>query len=247
MLFLKTRALPKNFQASAMSHLPARAATSTTETNRSLESQTPPHDIFHDIFPVIKYAPRPSSRFPRALEYAYQSEVALESETFDFHWKCQSVDITDCLMLRERDCEGQLSHVTPELQFAGIPWRLVVDPMKTEGLTSFCRGTTVNYKGSNNSFGKYVVDCCLTEGDSIAYLKVVFITAEQNVYPAFDPKRPAFILIIPAHLNAVSFPSYITPSSDETPLNSALSTTSKDRDLIGWKKFLPSFLSCFAR
>jgi len=207
-------------------------------------------DEFPDVFPTIRYTPRRPSQFPRSMMYAYQSEVTFDSMDFDLNWGRGSIDLSDRLML---DNSGSPC-IVPEHEFTGIPWRLLLDPMKTSDLGSFLRGTTVSYFNSNNKLNKYVIEHCLRESDDVAYVKVVFRTSKQEVYPAYHPKRPTFVLIIPQHLNAISPPdntSCLSPYNS-VPVRFSKSQNSMEltesiglRDNSGWRKMVPSFLNCF--
>lgn len=128
--------------------------------------------------------------------YAYRSEVTFDSMDFNLHWRRGSVDLSNCLMLND---VGN-SYIVPEHEFTGIPWCLLLNPMKTSDLGSFLCGTTVAYFNSNNKLNKYIIEHCLRESDDVAYLKVVFHTSKQEVYSAYHPKRPTFVLVIPRHL-----------------------------------------------
>lgn len=218
---------------------------------RKLEADDAPNaDEFRDVFPAIQYTPRRPSPFPRSLMYAYQSEVTFDSTDFDVHWERGSVDLSDHMMLND----GGNPYIVPEPEFTGIPWRLFLDPTKTSDLGSFLRGTTVAYSNSNDKFNKYVIEHCLRETDDAAYLKVVFRTSKQEVYPAYHPKRPTFVLVIPRHLNAVSPPditSFLSPSTS-VPIPFSKSQNSMEmtestglRDDSVWRKMVPSFLGCF--
>jgi hypothetical protein len=144
------------------------------------------------------------------------------------------------------------TYIVPEPEFMGIPWRLLLDPTKTGDLSSFLRGTTVAYFNSNNKLNKYVVEHCLRESDDVAYLKVVFRTSKQDVYPAYHPKCPTFILVIPQHLNAVSPPDttpFLSPY-DSVPFSKSQNSmgptesTGLDNESV-WRRMVWSFLKCF--
>ncbi len=220
-------------------------------SKKKSEKDDPPNaDEFQDVFPAIQYKPRRPSQFPRSMMYAYQSEVTFDRTDFDFHWGCESIDLSDLLMLND----GGNLYIVPEPEFTGIPWRLLLDPTKTSDLGSFLRRTTVAYFNSNNILNKYVVEHCLRESDDVAYLKVVFRTSKQEVYPAYHPKRPTCVLVIPRHLNAVSPPdatSFVSPYNSvpvpfSTPHNftGLTESTGLDGDSV-WRRMVPSFLKCF--
>ena len=201
---------------------------------------------FQDVFPAIHYTPRRPSQFPRSMMYAYQSEVTFDSTDFDLLWRRGSVDISDLLMLNDVGSP----HIVPEPEFTGIPWRLLLDPTKASDLGSFLRGTTVAYFNSNDKRNKYVIEDCLREIDDTAYLKVVFRTSKQEVYPAYHPKRPTFVLVIPRHLNAVPAPNTSPYKSTPVPFSRSQSSVGLTegnglQDDSGWRRMVPSFLRCF--
>jgi len=179
--------------------------------------------------------------------YAYQPEVAFDSTDFDLHWGRGSVDLSDRLMLND----AGNPYIVPEPEFTGIPWRLLLDQKKTSDLSSFLRGTTVAYFNSNNTHNKYVIEHCLRESDDAAYLKVVFRTSKQEVYPAYHPKRPTFILVTPRHLNAVLPPSFPSPYNSVPVSFSKSQNSMKLTESTGlrgnsvWRKMVPSFFNCF--
>ncbi len=205
-------------------------------------------DEFQDVFPAIQYTPRRPSQFPCSMMYAYQAEVTFDPTDFDFRWGHGSVDLSDRLMLND----GGNPYIVPEPEFMGIPWRLLLDPTKTSDLGSFLRGTTIAYFNSNNKLNKYVVEHCLRESDDVAYLKVVFRTSKQEVYPAYHPKRPTFVLVIPRHLNAVSppdttpflFPYNSVPFSQSKNSMGPTESTGLDDESV-WRRMVRSFLKCF--
>jgi hypothetical protein len=219
-------------------------------SRRKPEADDPSNaDEFPDVFPTIQYTPRRLSQFPCSLMYAYQSEVTFDSMDFDLHWGRGSVDLSDRLMLND----GGNPYIIPEPEFTGIPWHLLLNPVKTSDLGSFLRGTTIAYFDSNNNHNKYVIEHCLRESDGVTYLNVVFHTFKQEVYPAYHPKRPTFILVIPQHLNAVSPPDtsfFLSPYNSVPVLfsesqNSTELTESPGRHDSVWRKMVPSFLNCF--
>jgi len=165
------------------------------------------------IFPPLDCTPCYAKFELCPLEFAYQNEIRFPVDEFISLWKSQPIDITPHLIPYQQ-CEP-LNIVQPEAEFAGIPWRLVIDPTHTHLLPEFRRGSIINIMGSNHEQGKYMVECCQLKRDGIAYLKVVFREGDQRVCPVWDPFRPAFILAVPIEHNHAPFPGNFNSSTPD--------------------------------
>ena len=175
-------------------------------THSTLPSPIPEYTLFDPLKRLPYY---PTYDF-RPIGFAYQPERWYPDAEFRALWNCPTVNITNRLIPRDPSVAPYSdfpSMVHTEGEFDGIPIRLKLDPLCSTDLEPFQRGTVVSYKESNDA-GKYMVECCQLVREGVAYLKVVYRTSSQAVFPAYDEKRPAFILSVPAQLNAAPSPPF---------------------------------------
>lgn len=190
-----------------------------SELSDTAHSTKSTHEPEPTLFHPLKRLPHYPTYDLRPIGFAYQPERWYPDAEFRALWNSPAVDISDHLIPRELSVapyDDAPSVVHTEGEFDGIPIRLKLDPLKSADLEPFQRGTVVSYKESNSEVGKYMVECCQLVRENVAYLKVVYRTTSQAVFSAYDEKRPAFILSIPACLNAAPSPPFPPTSNDST-------------------------------
>ena len=125
----------------------------------------------------------------------------LDEPTWNVRWNTPAV----VLLIHDdspQGLDGNSSHIRRENEFAGISYRLYLDPVLSSFWEPFQNGTIVNVLGANNGLYKYAIDCCQLERDNNAYLKVVARSRNQG-YVQPDTERPPFILVVLRALNNV--------------------------------------------
>ena len=196
-----------------MSSNPSSDVELSDTTHSTLPSPIPEYTLF-DPLKRLPYYPTYDIR---PIGFAYQPERWYPDAEFRTFWNSPAVDITDRLIPHEPSVAPYTdlpSMVHTEGEFDGIRIRLKLDPLRSADLEPFQHGTVISYRESND-VGKYMVECCQLVREDVAYLKVVYRTSSQAIFPAYDEKRPAFILSIPARLNAAPSPPFSPTMSNE--------------------------------
>lgn len=214
-LTIKTIEIPDNpMPDSPTTSSPHSSNVELSDTTHSTLSSPIPE---YTLFDPLKRLPYFPTYDIRPIGFAYQPERWYPDAEFRFFWNSPAVDITDRLIPREPSVAPYTDSpcmVHIEGEFDGIRIRLKLDPLRSTDLEPFQRGTVISYKESND-VGKYMVECCQLVREGVAYLKVVYRTSSQAVFPAYDEKRPSFILSIPAQLNATPSPPFPTTTSND--------------------------------
>jgi hypothetical protein len=218
----ETNANPSNpMPESSLVEATSSDHSSIDELSNTTPSTLPSPIPEYTIFDPLKRLPHYPTYDLRPIGFSYQPERWYPEAEFRMFWNYPTVDITDRLIPRESSVALQCdfpSTVHIEGEFDGIPIRLKLDPLRSTDLEPFQRGTVISYKESNDA-GKYMVECCQLVREGVAYLKVVYRTSSQAVFPAYDEKRPAFILSIPAQLNAAPSPPFPSTMSNDPTLH----------------------------
>src|SRR6266571_4954311 len=177
---------------------------STTIPISSRSSDLSYESVSSSVFPCHRCIPRlPSYEAPTSA-FAYHKEILFEATEYSTHWDSTPIDVTNHLI--PRNTNNPRAFGFHENLFAGIRFRLILDPGKATGLGPFARGTIINFCNINTEENKYMVECCQYECDGSAFLKVVCHKKDQRVFPADHPEYPIFILIIPSNLYAEPTP-----------------------------------------
>ena len=130
----------------------------------------------------------------------------LDEPTWHVCWNTPAV-VLDGHILHDdspQRLDSNRSYIRRENEFAGIFYRLYLDPVLTSSWEPFQTGTTLTSLALTMAISnyKYAIDCCQLERDENAYLKIVARSQNQE-YLQPDTQRPPFILVVPRALNNV--------------------------------------------
>jgi len=118
-------------------------------------------------------------------------------------WKGKTLHIDKFLEEVRHPCPTSYTTAIQESNYRGTPWRLHIDGLKaSRGMPILRHGMVISYRGSNTAHLRYIIDHCIYQDKTIAYLKVFCFNLDQDVCEP-DSTRPLFLLTVPIEYCAV--------------------------------------------
>lgn len=183
--------------------------------------------IFPSILPRCEHPPYVTP----SIHFSLFKPTQIDGVSWNVRWNTPAVVLDDHMVhiLHDdfpQELDGDESRIRRENEFAGIHYRVYLDPVLTSSWEPFQNGTIVDIFGANNAGYKYAVDCCQLERENNAYLKIVARSRTQGYLQPHN-ERPPFILVIPRALNNVDLHPNLQISRQSAQASIVMSLTDR--------------------
>jgi len=164
----------------------------------------------------------PLSIFPISVSLAYEIPLTIPEPQYADHWPIGFIqtgqwphiwrgaenNIDRYLRYGRHMRTGDNVFWTPETQFKGIRWRLVIDSRKDlHSLPIFVEGMTLSFQHCNTRNFRYIIDHCAYKDEVSAYLKVFCFRFDHYICESWTSCPPIILAVPLTHCNVRDHPN----------------------------------------